>query len=161
MGKRGATFIYNSETIIYLKMELPDVELTIASRNLGVLSSHAVLVFESIMTSKFSQQRNIKSTGRAKFRSVTFKMLSGDNHPKTSSFRSCWPFFLSSLATILQYTEHFQNFLTTLCSSLVCAWGKMPCKLSVLFKLAWQHNTNHTISRNIRIWCKCAFLHWR
>lgn len=93
--------------IINLKMELPDLELTITSRDLGVLSSHTVLVFESIMTSKFSQQRNIKSAGRAKFKSVTFKMLSGDNHPKTISFPSCWPFFPSSLATILQYTEHF------------------------------------------------------
>lgn len=158
MGKRGATFIYNSETMIYLKMELPDVELTIASRNLGVLSSHAVLAFESIMTSKFSQQRNIKSTGRAKFRSVTFKMLSGDNHPKTSSFRSCWPFF----SPLWQPSCNTLNIFRSSWLPSVLAWSVLEgkCPANYQFCSNWPGNTTQTIS-SLGTLGYDAFLHWR
>lgn len=78
------------------------LELTIISHDLGVLNSQVVFAFEFIMTSEFNQQRNIKLNGRAKFSSVTFKTLSGENHLKTSSFPICWPLVPSSLAVILQ-----------------------------------------------------------
>lgn len=73
MGRRGSTFIYNSEQIINLKMEPPDSWTHHHCSLFGVLNSPVILAFESIMTSELSQHRNMKWKGRAKFSSVTFK----------------------------------------------------------------------------------------
>lgn len=67
--------------------------------DLGVLNSHIVFAFESIMSSEFSQQRNTKLSGSAKLSGVTFKMLSGDSHSKASRFPIHWPLLPSSLCS--------------------------------------------------------------
>lgn len=68
-------------------------ELTITSHDLGILSSHLVFAFESIVTAEASQKRNITLNRKSKFRSVAFKMISRDNRPKKKSFPSNWPCF--------------------------------------------------------------------
>lgn len=73
MGSRGATCIYNSELIISLEMEPLDSWTHHHCSRFGVLNSPVILTFESIMTLEFSQQRNMKWKGRAKFCSVPFK----------------------------------------------------------------------------------------
>lgn len=85
------------------------LELTIISHDLGVLNSHIVFAFESTMASEFSQQRNVKLKGRAKFSSVTFKMLSGDKPSKDKQL----PHLLASSS--LLFGSHLQVplFLST------------------------------------------------